>query len=107
MNSYAPDGWVLLKYSEDSGEVTYSVFGSWSGGYLDGDSWRRNSGIESYTEDEDFYYFKGYSGSVYVCIKGGGRVSSYCSFVVNKSVSNNSKLEFISIEDFIEEFDSE
>ena len=40
-----------------------------SGGYGGGDSWRMNSGIKSFTEDDEYYYFKGLSGSVYKCYK--------------------------------------
>tara|TARA_B110000977_G_scaffold3549_1_gene4917 strand:- start:2953 stop:3282 length:330 start_codon:yes stop_codon:yes gene_type:complete len=67
MSNYYPDKWCLIKISGT--DPHYRVFGTWSGGYLDGDSWRMNSGITSVTEDDDKYYFKGYSGSVYECYK--------------------------------------
>ena len=40
-----------------------------SGGYLDGDSWRVNSGITEVNETDNYYYFKGSSGSEYRCSK--------------------------------------
>jgi hypothetical protein len=47
----------------------YRVFATWSGGYLDGDSWKLNSGITSVTEEDGHYLFAGSSGSVYRCAK--------------------------------------
>jgi hypothetical protein len=49
--------------------LTYKVFACWYGGYLNGDSWKMNSGITKVTKEEDCYLFKGYSGSVYKCHK--------------------------------------
>lgn len=77
----SPDKWVILKLPEN----LYKVFGTWNGGYLEGDSWKLNSGIEKVDQDEDFYYFIGFSGSCYKCHKGGyGLASSFGSGVLNK-----------------------
>ena len=62
--SESPNKWVIVKIGE-----YYKVFGTWAGGYLDGDRWKMNSGIESVKSDDDFYYFIGYSGSCYKCHK--------------------------------------
>lgn len=67
---YTPDNWVIFEI-ELEGKMERFVLAGWSGGYLDGDSWRRNSGIENVTEDENYYYFNGYSGSTYKCHKKG------------------------------------
>jgi hypothetical protein len=65
--TYQPDKWLLLKIN---GQHPHSrVFGSWAGGYLDGDSWRLNSGITSVEEDGDYYIFNGHTGSKYRCHK--------------------------------------
>lgn len=48
---HTPDKWVLFKYQ--SGEV--AVLSGWSGGYLDGDSWRRSSPIEFASEFDDHW----------------------------------------------------
>ena len=73
---YAPDNWVLIKVNGT--DPHYRVFGSWKGGYLDGDAWRLNSGITSVEQVEDYYYFHGNTGSVYRChIKAYGRLGSY------------------------------
>lgn len=65
--TYAPDGWVIVKITGQ--DPHYRVFGSIGGGYLDSDTWKMNSGITSVKEDDNFYYFEGYSGSVYRCSK--------------------------------------
>lgn len=61
---YTPDYWCIL----DVG-TCYKVFGSWAGSYLDGSSWRLNSGITKVEEDENYYYFYGTSNSIYKCRK--------------------------------------
>ena len=43
MNEYRPDNWVVIKLKGD--DPHYRVLAGCSGGYLDGDSWRMNSGI--------------------------------------------------------------
>ena len=71
VEEYTPDNWVVLKFKHlNIPHMTgYKVLAGWSGGYLDGDCWRMNSGIEKVEEDGDFWLFHGYSGSVYRCGK--------------------------------------
>lgn len=59
---YKPDRWVVLKLP-----TGYKVLAGWSGGYLDGDSWRLNSGIKSVDAQGTMFWFTGHSGSVYQC----------------------------------------
>jgi len=66
----SPQKWVIVKITGEDEKVHYKVFGSWSGGYLDGDSWKLNSGISKVDEDEENFYFHGFSGSCYKCRKG-------------------------------------
>lgn len=68
MNEYKPDVWVAIKIKR-SKPALYKILAGWSGGYLDGQSWRINSGIERITEDEDYFYFHGSTGSIYKCSK--------------------------------------
>jgi len=68
MTEYNPDNWVVIKLKGD--DPHYRVLAGWSGGYLDSDSWKINSGITTVTEDDDAYYFAGSSGSTYRCDKG-------------------------------------
>ncbi len=65
MTEYTPENWVIVKIKGD--DPHYRVLGGWSGGYLDGDSWRMNSGITGYQYDDGYWYFQGISGSVYKC----------------------------------------
>tara|TARA_R110000744_G_scaffold159328_1_gene275476 strand:+ start:85 stop:465 length:381 start_codon:yes stop_codon:yes gene_type:complete len=70
MSDYTPDNWVVLKVKEGKGTFPiYKVLAGWSGGYLDGDSWRINSGITQVKQDGDYYEFFGLSGSCYRCHK--------------------------------------
>ena len=64
---YRPDNWVVLKFNGD--DPHYRVLAGWSGGYTTGDSWRMNSGITEVEETEEYYCFKGSSGSTYRCDK--------------------------------------
>ncbi len=65
---YVPDNWVVLKMKHND-KVGYKVLAGWSGGYLDGDSWRMNSGITEIEDDGDWWLIRGHSGSVYRCGK--------------------------------------
>jgi len=71
MNEYTPDSWVIIKISGIEDKDFYKVLAGWSGGYLDGDSWRMNSGINKVEFDGEYYSFIGSSGSVYKCHKEG------------------------------------
>jgi hypothetical protein len=76
MNEHVPDRWVVLKIVNEF-DTFYKVFATWFGGYLDGDSWRANSGITKIEEDGDYWLFYGNSGSVYRCHKEGFGTSGY------------------------------
>jgi len=67
MNEYIPDNWVVIKMEGD--EPHYRVLAGWNGGYLDGSSWKINSGITRVENDDDRYNFYGLSGSCYSCHK--------------------------------------
>lgn len=77
---YQPDNWVIIKFKLKGEPTHYRVLGGWSGGYLDGDYWRMNSGITSVTEDDGYFYFHGASGSIYKCNR-----RSYCLRMNNAS----------------------
>lgn len=66
MSKYVPDRWVLMEIPGSTGP-TYHVFCGWVGGYLDGDTWRRSTAIESIVLDEfENRVAKTASGSEYV-----------------------------------------
>ena len=71
MSNYTPDNWVVIKMDGDAAH--YRVLPGWSGGYLDGNSWKMNSGIIRVEMDGNYYHFYGLSGSCYSCHK-----ESYC-----------------------------
>jgi len=73
-DNYTPDSWVILKINLPD-DLHYRVLGGWSGGYLDGDSWKLNSGITSHEFDGDYWYFYGSSGSCYKCYVDSYRMS--------------------------------
>jgi hypothetical protein len=68
MTEYNPDSWVVIKMTNKD-QTFYKVLGGWSGGYLNGSSWRLNSGITraEYDASNDRWKFYGSSGSVYNC----------------------------------------
>jgi hypothetical protein len=85
---YTPDEWVLVKVNGT--DPHYRVFGSWLGDYLNGDSWRLNSGIVRAEQDGDSYIFYGASGSAYICHKDSyGVKSMYNSAVLENLCDNN------------------
>lgn len=86
-----PDRWVVLKMSTQDSETIYKVFATWFGGYLDGDSWKINSGITDMREDEDYFYFIGFSGSKYACRKGAYGTNSYTHGVLTSIIDNAHK----------------
>lgn len=88
MSEYLPDNWVVLKINH-KGKTLYKVLAGWSGGYLDGDSWRMNSGITRVEDHETYYSFYGYSGSVYKVWKG-----QYCLRMNNAGIYNKLKEQF-------------
>ena len=85
MSEYYPHNWIVLKMKPGKGAYpVYKVLAGWSGGYLDGDSWRMNSGISKVTENGEYLEFWGHSGSVYVCHKDSYRLTMANAGMYNK-----------------------
>jgi hypothetical protein len=63
--TYTPDNWVVV--SMNTKTPHYKLLAGNSGGYLDGDSWRMNSGIVGVKKEDEYWLFTGSSGSVYKC----------------------------------------
>ncbi|WP_370215202.1 hypothetical protein [Salipiger bermudensis] len=75
---HSPEDWVILKVLFKTQDRTFTqlrVLGGWRGGYLSGDAWRIDSGIQAIHADDLEYRFLGRSGSVYLCRRGGYRMS--------------------------------
>ena len=89
-----PDKWVVVEINNIVASGTlYKVFGSWGGGYVDGDRWKINSGIASVHHDDDYYYFTGYSGSCYKCHRRGyGVMTSYSQSVLDNLIDKASSV---------------
>ena len=69
--TYVPNRWLLCRITNKEGAVHYRVFGTWSGGYLDGASWKFSSGcvpgaIPRSTVDGCIWTLPQSSGSEYV-----------------------------------------
>lgn len=102
MSVYYPDRYELLRITKD-GEVSYKVFGTWVGGYLSGDSWRLNSGIQRVEEDGDMVKFIGYSGSIYKAYKEAVGTTFYTAGVLQQMLdvsSEDCKIEMITLQDY-------
>lgn len=93
MTYYTPDAYRVLSIEQEDGSILIKIFGSWSGGYLDGDSWRLNSGTKSITATFDKYRFHGYSGSVYEVSRHQGKLSSYNASILDGLL----KYEFVKV----------
>jgi len=77
-NFYVPDEWVVLKI--DGNPLHYKILAGWKETYLEGSSWRLNSGVVLAEKDGDWLLFHGHSGSVYRCHKrnyGLGSATGY------------------------------
>ena len=84
MSEYRPDKWVVIKITGPDTPPIHKIFACWYGGYLDGDSWKLNSGITKATLKGFAYYFEGSSGSVYEC-----QLNCYGTNMYGHSVLNN------------------
>lgn len=112
MSSYIPDGWALIKAKLSDETTLYKVLGSWSGGYLSGDSWRINSGITSYEDLGEYVSFKGNSSSKYLCHKSGENRLNFMTvgvldIILDSAEERKIEASTISLKDFLEEFENE
>jgi len=81
---YSPDSYRVILIETATGQLV-KLFSSWSGGYLDGDSYRLNSGTEVIIEEENNYFFYGFSGSIYKLSKfTQGSLTSYSAGIYNR-----------------------
>jgi len=86
MSDYNPDKWVVVKITGKDTPPVHKVFASWYGGYLDGDSWKLNSGITRAYEDGQRVMFDGSSGSTYACHKASYGTNLYGQGVLNNLI---------------------
>jgi hypothetical protein len=89
MADYTPHNWVVVNITSN-GETFNKVLAGWSGGYLDGDTWRMNSGITAVGKDGSDWLFYGASGSVYRCDRDRYGVRGDAARALNNILSKNS-----------------
>jgi len=95
---YTPNKWKLIKITGGEFSPLYKVVGGWFGGYIDGDSWRVNSGIERYWEDDEYYYFHGFSGSIYKCKKSSEGFIMIMQGAINQFLDYAATIEGMAVE---------
>jgi len=99
MSVYTPDKWVVVKIEGKDVPLTYKVFACWYGGYLNGDSWKMNSGIKKVSKKKNCWYFEGFSSSIYECHKerygtnmyGGGVLQN----IIEKAKEHDTTIEVL------------
>jgi hypothetical protein len=89
--SYTPDCWVVVKIAGPDTPPVHKVFACWYGGYLDGDSWKLNSGITRAYEDGNCFMFDGSSGSTYACPKSQYGTNMYGQSVLDSLIDKIQK----------------
>ena len=102
---YAPDKWIVIKITHND-TIAYKLFTTTGGGYLYGDSWRMNSGIEQMIDKGRTIDVKGFSGSIYSCGKGSYGLSAYGGGVLSgfiNAVPSDVKIEVLD-ETYVLEF---
>ena len=98
--TYTPDGWIVVEFRTNDGEVNRKVMASWYGGYLGSDRWKLSSGITETIEHEDHYEFINHSGSVYKCGKNSFGLNGYASSALEsfkKDIAGHGSIEVIDI----------
>lgn len=93
MREYKPDKWAVIKLTKNDKNI-YRILGSWSGGYLDGDSWRLSSGVNMITENDDCFIFNNQSGSRYICNKKSYGMNIVTSNIFEQLKDSASKLNY-------------
>lgn len=89
MTEYSPDRWTMIELKSPT-QTVYKIMASWYGGYLDSDSWKLSSGVESVTFKDDVYYYQNASGSLYKCHKDNYGMSGYTAGVFTSFEQHNS-----------------
>lgn len=88
-----PDKWMLVRVHGDTPH--WRIFATWGGGYLHGDSWRLNSGVESVEDKDEYFDFHGYSGSLYRCRKTAYGTTLYGMGILEDLLSKSDLLEAV------------
>lgn len=65
MTVYTPDYWKIVEFDSEAYGKIQKVFGTWTGCYTEGSSWKLSSGNVSLVVDGDYYVVVQESGSEY------------------------------------------
>jgi hypothetical protein len=76
-----PDKWVII-----SVDGRKHVLAGFYGGYLEGDSWRRSTEIESYIDEDNYYQVVTKSGTEYTLFKHQEGLTNTTSNIYNVMV---------------------
>lgn len=88
-----PDKYVIVKIEVKENKdnlptgITYKLFSTWSGGLLDGDSWKLNSGITKVQPYNNYYLIYGNSNTIYKVYNNIG-YSNYTYSVLQEILKN-------------------
>lgn len=91
MTHYVPDNWVAMEVPGG-----HKIVAGWSGGYLNGNSWRVNSGIKSIVETDTSFLVHGFTGSVYECRKSSECIRMNMMYIVRGLEDRGAKVVDIS-----------
>lgn len=110
MSNYTPDTYQFIRVSSaNDRKIITKIFAVWAGGYLNGESWKLNSGVTKIIEEDGMLYVHGHSGSVYaISAHEQPPMTSYGSGILNKildsAAKQNINIELISSEVAFREF---
>lgn len=101
MADYTPDRWLVIKLTPVDTSLTphYRVFGTWGSTYLSGQSWQMNSGITSVESVDNYYEFKGSSGSIYRCGKNSYGYFGYGMSILSMMIEEQKDRLIITVMD--------
>lgn len=104
MADYYPDVWQVVQIQSERYGTVFKVLAGWYGGYLNGDSWKLNSGISNIDFNNGCYHFEGYSGSTYICSPHHQRFSGITASVLD-NLKQNPQIDVAVISDIQELFE--
>lgn len=104
---YAPDSWKIVKLTnKENGDVHHRIIAGWTGGYLQGSSWKISSGIEKITDEVDFWNVPNTSGSVYFLYKGREYLSGYVASIYDNlaKTAEDVTMDLVQIDEIINQY---
>ena len=114
MNTYIPDKWVIVRFTEDGKSPYYKVLCEWGGGFAYGSSWRLSNPITGVAVDSSgrvkTVTIKTLSGSSYLLTDYLNMLGMTTSGVIKElKESNKYSLEVVPYQEIVlsEESESE